>query len=134
MTAKAAGWPARIERPLVLLIALHSFVVGLMLLLAPVWSAQFAGWKATGPEFFLRQAGVFHLILAVGYVVEHFRAGGVILLVTAKTTAFVFLLVSAISPEVPWAIPFSGATDGMMGLAAFLVHRRSRRAVSSSCS
>lgn len=113
----------KLLRPIIVLIALHSFLVGLMLTFAPEWSSRFAGWVVVGPDFFPRQGGVFHLILAVAYVYEHFRHDGVFLLVLAKMTAMIFLVSSSITGEVPWAIPFSGVTDGMMGFVVLILYR-----------
>ena len=117
----------RLLLPLVVLIALHSFIVGVMLTFAPGWSARFAGWPDAGPDFFLRQGGVFHLILAVCYLYEHFRYRGVFILVLAKASALVFLVVVSLSGPVPWAVPFSGITDGAMGIAVYLLDRAARR-------
>ena len=60
-----------LERWIVVFIAVHSAGVGLLLLLAPEWSADFGGWAAAAPLFFTRQAGVFHIVVAVGYTLEH---------------------------------------------------------------
>ena len=116
---------ARLLRPLIVLIALHSFLVGLMLVFAPKWASDFAGWTEIGPDFFLRQGGVFHIILAVTYLWEYSRTRGVFVLVLAKMTAMVFLLLASLSGEVPWAIPFSGVTDGAMGIFVLLLWSRS---------
>lgn len=121
------GAAERLLRPLIILIALHSFAVGAMLTFAPAWSARFAGWPATGPLFFLRQGGVFHLILAACYLYEQFRYRGVFILVLAKSVAMVFLLTLSFSAAVPWAVPFSGVTDGAMGAAVYLLDRVVRR-------
>ncbi len=129
--SERAEFARKLLRPIIVLIAVHSFLVGLMLTFAPEWSSRFAGWAVIGPDFFPRQGGVFHLILAVAYVYEHFRHGGVFLLVLAKTTAMIFLVSSSCTGEVPWAIPFSGVTDGMMGFVVLVLYRlatSSRRA------
>lgn len=111
------------ERLLVLLISVHSFVVGLMLLLAPEWAVRFGGWAGIDPPFFVRQAGIFHLVLVCGYLIEHVRYRGVHLLVTAKLIALVFLLVASILDQVPWAVPACGLADGAMAAAVLVVHR-----------
>jgi len=113
-----------LERLVIVLIAAHSYGVGLLLMVAPAWAARFAGWGEARPLFFLVQAGVFHLVLATGYLLEHWNHRGVTLLVMAKTTAVVFLVGATVVAEVPWAVPVSGVADGVMGLAAWLVHRR----------
>jgi len=110
-------------RILIILIALHSIMVGIMLLGFPEWAVIFAGWQGAEPVFFIRQAGVFHFVLAAGYLVEYFRWRSISLLLIAKTIAFVFLIGGWLLADVPWSVWFSGLADGAMGLMAFLVHR-----------
>jgi hypothetical protein len=114
---------ARLERWLIVLIAAHSIGVGAMLLLVPAWAVRFAGWSDVTPLFFPRQAGVFHVVLGIGYLIEFFNYRGIHLLVTAKTIAFVFLVTASLLMDSPWSVPFCGITDGLMGLLAFMVHR-----------
>jgi len=111
------------ERALIFLIALHSIIVGVMLLFFPEWAVRFAGWSGADPIFFIRQAGAFHFVLATGYLVEYSRSRTIPLLLIAKTTAFVFLVGGAMFTQTPWAVWFSGVADGAMALTAFLVHR-----------
>ncbi len=119
-------------RTLVLLIAAHSWGVGLFLILVPGPITRFAGWADVHPLFFPVQAGVFHLVLATGYVMEYFRHGTIQLLLVAKATAFVFLILATLIADVPWVIPFSGLADGLMGLAAWYVFKRYSSPLSSS--
>ena len=113
-----------VERCLVLVVALHAIGVGAMLLLAPAWSCRvLGGWTALGPLFFPRQSGIFHFILAYAYLWEYFRLRTVTIMVVAKTVAVVFLLACTALDGVPWVVPFSGVTDGMMGVTILLVHR-----------
>lgn len=117
--------PATIELWLIFSIAAHSVAVGVFLLFLPHWSASFGGWGAVSPSFFARQAGAFHLVVAVGYLHEYLRHRGVTLLILAKSTAVAFLLVAIFSMgNVAWAVPVSALADGLMALAVILVHRR----------
>jgi hypothetical protein len=111
------------EKILIFLISLHSVIVGLMLMFAAEWAVQFAGWASADPVFFIWQAGAFHFVLATGYLVEYARSRTIVLLLVAKTTAFVFLLGGSLLAETPWSVWFSGFADGAMALVAFLVHR-----------
>ncbi len=111
------------ERTLIFLIALHSIIVGVMLLFFPEWAVEFAGWSGADPVFFIRQAGAFHFVLVAGYLVEYSRTRTITLILIAKTTAFVFLIGGSVLIQTPWSVWFSGLADGAMGLAAFLVHR-----------
>jgi len=115
------------EHILIILISLHSFIVGLMLLFAADWAVRFAGWAGADPIFFIWQAGAFHFVLAAGYLVEYSRSRTISLLLIAKTTAFVFLIGGSILTETPWVVVFSGFADGAMALVAFLVHRAVKR-------
>lgn len=132
MSAPAPGGRAATlaaaERLLVVLIVLHSVGVGVALLAFPRWSAGFGGWGEPGPLFFLRQGGVFHLVVALGYLHEHLRHRGVTLLVAAKSAACVFLLGVTLAGETAWSVPLSGVADGAMAVAALLLHRARRRA------
>ena len=111
------------ERLLIILIALHSIIVGVMLLFFAEWAVKFAGWSGADPVFFIWQAGIFHFVLATGYLVEYSRTQTISLLLIAKTTAFVFLIGGNLLAETPWSVWFSGLADGAMALTAFLVHR-----------
>jgi hypothetical protein len=111
------------ERTLIILIALHSIIVGVTLLFFAEWAVDFAGWSGADPIFFIWQAGAFHFVLASGYLVEYSRTQTITLLLIAKTTAFVFLIGGSLLADTPWSVWFSGLADGAMALTAFLVHR-----------
>ena len=119
------------ERALIILIALHSIIVGVMLLFFAEWAIQFAGWSGADPIFFIWQAGIFHFVLAAGYLVEYSRTKTISLLLIAKTTAFVFLIGGSLLVDTPWSVWFSGLADGAMALTAFLVHRAVNRDVTT---
>ncbi|MEE4271372.1 MAG: hypothetical protein V2I67_06850 [Thermoanaerobaculales bacterium] len=112
------------DRILVTLISLHSIIVGLMFLIAPQWTMQFAGWRSIDPPFFAYQAGIFHFVLAVAYLLEYHRYRGISILIAAKCIAFVFLLTAAVIDPIPWAVWTSGILDGVMALVVWQVHRR----------
>ncbi|MEJ2580592.1 MAG: hypothetical protein P8127_02975 [Acidobacteriota bacterium] len=111
------------ERILIYLISLHSFIIGLMLIFAGDWAIRFAGWPGADPIFFIWQAGAFHFVLATGYIIEYSRSRTIVLLLVAKSIAFVFLLGGSFLAETPWSVWFSGFADGAMALTAYLVHR-----------
>jgi len=113
------------EKLLVVLIALHSYAVGAMLLFFPDWSVHFGGWPdAVYPQFYIRQGGAFHLVLATAYLIEYFRTRSVTLLIFAKCCATVFLTSCSIYYGYPWVLPLSAAADAAMGVCAFVVHRK----------
>ena len=118
-------WPL-LERWLLVLVALHSYAVGVFLLFFTEWGARFGGFGAVSPLFFARQAGIFHFVVATGYLVEHFRYRGVVLVLMAKGTAVVFLTANALLGVDAWSVPLSAASDCAMGLAIWSVHRKAR--------
>jgi hypothetical protein len=120
--------PVVIERWLIRMIAVHSLAVGVFLLFLTEWSVAFGGWGAAVPLFFPRQAGVFHIVVGVGYLYEYRRFRTVGLLLIAKSAAVLFLLAGTfVTDSTAWAVPLSALGDGAMGLAVLLVHNRVRR-------
>ncbi len=119
---------SRLEKPGVILVALHSLLVGGLLLFIPHWTLNFAGWPAMDDVFFIRQSGAFHFVVAVGYLVEYWRCGTINLLIIAKSTAVVFLLVLSPWGEA-WSVPFSGITDGLMLVGMLVVWNQARRSI-----
>ncbi len=116
----------RLETIAVALVALHSYLLGLMLMFVPAWTLRFAGWGELGELFFPRQSGAFHLVVATAYLLEYFRNRSILLLVAAKATAVIFLL--ALNPWASaWSIPFSGILDGLMLVGMIFLHVQVRR-------
>jgi hypothetical protein len=113
----------RLETWLILLVALHSTAVGIGALIATEWGVRFAGWERADPLFFPRQVGVFHVVVASAYLIEYFRYGGVIVVLTTKAMAVAFLVAMMAVDSTPWVVPLSAAGDGLMVLAIFAVHR-----------
>lgn len=121
--AAAPRRAAKLEARLVLLIAAHSAAVGCALLFAPACSGEFGGWGEVAPLFFVRQAGVFHIVVAIGYLLEYSRSRGVSFLLATKTIAFAFLATMSLVGETTWAVPVSGLADGLMALGVGLTHK-----------
>ena len=117
--------PRRVERWLVVLIALHSYAVGAGLLFLTAWGARLGGWDELRPLFFARQAGAFHFVIASAYLIEYFRYGGVSVLILTKSIAVVFLAAMTVAGE-PWLVPASGVADAAMGAAVLYVRRWAR--------
>jgi len=122
--------PRRLERWLVVLIALHSIAVGAFLLGLTDWSVAFGGWIRAEPRFFAQQAGIFHIVVGIGYLYEYLRYRGVGLLLLAKSTAVVFLLAMTATGEgEAWVVPLSALVDGLMAAAVATTRRWSHRSV-----
>ena len=119
----------RLEMMGVALVVLHSLLVGVLLIFLTGWALEFAGFNHSVNYFFPRQSGAFHIVIAIGYVLEYRRSRGVVLILLAKSTAVVFLLMMSSWNEA-WSVPFSGIADGLM-LAGMVLLRgpagRSRR-------
>ena len=116
------------ERWLVVLIALHTYGIGVALLVLPEWALRFGGWETIPPLFFPRQAGVFHLVLGTGYLAEYLRLRSVWLMLIAKACGSIFLLAATVLATVPWFVTFAGIVDGLMGLAVLAAHLAVSRA------
>jgi len=119
---------------LVVLIALHTYGIGVALLALPEWSLRVGGWETIPPLFFPRQAGVFHLVLGTGYLAEYVRLRSVWLLLMAKACGAVFLLAATLLAAVPWFVTFAGVVDGLMGLAVLAAHGAVSRAAAPGSS
>ncbi|MBN2426254.1 MAG: hypothetical protein JXR46_11285 [Calditrichaceae bacterium] len=106
------------------LIALHSFSVGLGLILHPDYLMSFAGYDKITEPFFPVQGGIFHIIMAVCYflgaydLIKHRCL--VIFAIFIKTFATLFLFTYYIFVDQVWMILFSGFTDGFMALFLYL--------------
>ena len=124
---KQGSWRA-IERALVVAVALHSFAVGFFLLFFTRWGIRLGGWGEASPLFFAKQAGIFHFVVASGYLIEYFRDRGVRLLLLAKATATVFLVAMMFIDGGPWVLPVSALGDALMGLVVWVVHRKASAA------
>lgn len=124
--AAERGALKRAERALVVLIAAHSVGVGLALLFLTEWGASLGGFGEVRPLFFARQAGAFHLVVAAGYLIEHFRYGGVAFLLTTKSIAVAFLFAVWLQGGTPWVVPVSALGDGLMLFLAWRVHQQVR--------
>lgn len=122
--AAAASSARRLLGTLVFLIALHSYGVGAALIAVPEWGARLGGWDGVHPTFFMRQAGVFHFLVATVYLAEWRRYGSVRFLLLAKATAVAFLGLVWILDGEPWVVPLSGLADGVMGVAVLVLARR----------
>jgi hypothetical protein len=133
MSARGPVW-FRIERLLVLAIAAHSAAIGVGALVATEWGLRFGGFGTASPLFFPRQVGIFHVVVAFAYLVEHFRYRAVAVLLTTKAIAVVFLGAMIARDELPWVVPVSAGGDALMFVAVLLVHRARRGAESTFAS
>jgi hypothetical protein len=109
---------------LVVLIALHSYVVGIALLFSGPWALRLGQWEPGGTFFFMRQGGAFHVIVASLYLWAWFRHRSTFPILLAKSVAVVFLATMSLLGE-PSAVLASGILDAMMLVILLVVRARS---------
>ncbi len=107
-----------------LLIAVHSFLVGIGLIARPAMLMRFFGFGPCLERFFPTQGGVFHVAMAIGYAmaavnVDKFRCL-IYFSIIVKTLATVYLFIYYSVLNSLWIILASGIGDGIMALAIFL--------------
>jgi hypothetical protein len=106
---------------ILILISLHSFLVGTLLLVLPGKSMTFFGFSVLVENFFQLQGGVFHYVMAIGYfmaAIWYNRYHGLILLaIIAKFFSTIFLFSFYLLVSKVWVVLFSGIVDCLMGLA-----------------
>ena len=111
--------------------AIHSFLVGLGLVLLPASAMSFFGLIPYVERFFPVQGGVFHIVMSVAYTLAAIRTDRflqlIVFAIVAKLMAAVFLFTYYIAIDGIWVILLSGAGDGLMGLALLLAFRAYRR-------
>ncbi len=107
------------------LVAIHSFSVGLGLIIQIPSVMEFFGYGICSEHFFPAQGGVFHIVMAVGYALA---AGDpdrnkclVIFSIFVKGMATVFLFTYYFAIERIWSILVSGIGDGLMMIIILLL-------------
>ena len=112
---------------IVVLVACHSILIGVLLITHGAGLFDYFGWKPAGNRFFFHQVGVFHVVLAVIYVGEYFRYRRVNSIILAKFAALVFLMIEYIwlTPQTP--ILLAGLGDGAIGAVVALSWVLSRK-------
>ncbi len=119
-----------VELAVVVAAVLQGAIVGGWLALFPAAALKAGGFPAA-PAFFVRWAGVLHLVLSAGYAIDYYRYRRVLLLVVAKASTAVFLLVLGLVDSLPELLYLAILVEGVLAAAAGVLHRpaeRSRRA------
>lgn len=111
-------------------IAFHSFCVGVGLIVAPSELFELLGYTKCTERFFPTQGGVFHIIMAVGYIMAALKYPQsddlVVFIIIVKLCATVFLLIYFIAVKQTWVILFSGISDGLMSFVVYLIYTKSK--------
>jgi hypothetical protein len=126
-TADAGVWRLVLNL-LILAIAAHSIVLGVLLLCVPVWTLNLVGWEYGGEMFWPSQAGLFLIILGIAYAAAVRVRAFAWLAVGSKASAFAFLVVSPAVLGAPTIAALMGCGDGLMGFALAAVLWRVRSA------
>ena len=119
---------------LMILIAIHSFCVGVGLIIRPAELMQLFGFGTCYERFFPTQGGVFHIVMVVGYLMAAYDVDEnhslIIFSIIVKIMATVFLFTYFIAVEQIWLVLMSGFSDGLMGMAiyvALLLYLKSKK-------
>jgi hypothetical protein len=106
------------------LIAIHSFLVGLGLIVRPGMLMEFLGFGACYERFFPTQGGVFHVAMAIAYAMAAVDVRKcrclVFFSIIVKTIATIYLFVYYLIVNSMWIVLASGIVDGVMAVAICL--------------
>jgi hypothetical protein len=126
---------AKILKVFLILVTIHSFCVGLGLILIPIDAYEFFGFYGYHGNFFKIQAGVFHIVMCGAYVWAALDPAGNRIMIRfaifAKMMATVFLISYAAFIDMVWMVMASGVFDFIMGLVLiwFLMGMKDARQV-----
>ncbi|MCZ7556046.1 MAG: hypothetical protein M5R41_06555 [Bacteroidia bacterium] len=114
-----------------LLMALHSSLTGIGLLAQPDFLLRWGGWGEVQQTFFPAQGGVFHILMAVLYVMAS-RLGAaretlIRLTILVKSVAALFLIVYYAGVEAIWLVGASGVGDALMAVAVFVLWMKEKQ-------
>ncbi len=113
------------------LVAAHSFLVGVGLIILPDSLINFFGFNKCTERFFPSQGGVFHIAMAVGYAMAAFDLRKyeclIIFSIIVKFLATVFLFIYFLFVSSIWLVIFSGVSDFLMGLIILILYLSIRR-------
>jgi hypothetical protein len=118
--------PRRLLKVFLVLVAIHSIVVGICLIVAPISFIEMLGFPME-EKFYAVQGGVFHLVVSVAYLMaaKDIMAGKnlVIYSFTAKFMATVFLFTYYFCANPILMVLLSGIGDLIMGVIIFVLFR-----------
>ena len=119
--------PDKLLSTVLWLVAIHSLIMGIILITQPAVLMKFAGFDPDCGGFFPAQGGVFHLLLFVVYSMGAVRIEKyyyfIVFSIFIKATATFFLTVYCFAVEFKWIILLFGIADGAMGLMIFTALR-----------
>ncbi|MFZ2630624.1 MAG: hypothetical protein WA081_08490 [Desulfosalsimonadaceae bacterium] len=103
------------------LVAAHSFIVGILLVIQPAAPIKLMGFRDIHEPFFPCQGGVFHVIMAIAYIYGAMdirkNKNMIIYAIIVKMAAAGFLFSYYYFMDRLWIVFLSGAVDFLMGAA-----------------
>ena len=106
------------------LVAVHSIAIGLALIIQPAILMEWSGFGSEYERFFPAQGGVFHLLMAVAYVMGAMNSKKyhylIVFSIIVKVVATTFLLIYCFMVEFKWTNLIFGLVDGVMGAMIFI--------------
>jgi len=110
---------------LLYLFAIHSLTAGLLLIILPEDSLAYFGFIITN-RFFTTQSGIFHVVMAVCYILaaQNLDSGGILIsfIIIAKSIAAVFLLTYYLFVEHILLIIIFGFGDLIMAIVLWIAY------------
>ena len=111
-----------------ILVALHSFFVGLGLIFLPLEFLKFWGFEGYQGIFFKIQGGVFHIVMCGAYLPAAINPSRnrilILFAIFAKFTATLFLISYAWFIEMVWMVMASGFIDFLMAVILLFFYKR----------
>ena len=108
------------------LVALHSFIVGVCLILLPSSVFEFLGFNPSFDRFFSTQGGVFHIIMSICYAMGAYDLKKFLALIVfsfiVKFVAAIFLLLYFIFISPQLLIILSCLSDLAIGLIIYFLY------------
>jgi hypothetical protein len=104
----------------------QGLAIGAWLALFPEGALRAGGFPAA-PAFFVRWAGVLHVVLAAGYALEYMRFRRVALLVIAKAVTAFFLAGAWVGDGLPWLMIAAVFVEAALAAAAAAIHPAASR-------
>jgi hypothetical protein len=117
--------PRNLLTVLLYLISLHSFCVGLALIILPLSTLENFGYEGYVGNFFKAQGGIFHIVMSIIYIVvaRDIDKNRILIYITltAKFIATIFLLGYYFIFEQIWMVLVSGIGDFLMGVCVLFL-------------
>ncbi len=117
-------------KTVLLLVAVHSLLTGVGLILQPGALLTWGGWGIVTEPFFPAQGGIFHILMALLY----FQAARSLVqqavflpfIILVKCIAAVFLLFYALIVSMIWVVALSAVIDGAFALILYMFYLKLR--------